>query len=123
MMAIALLESLAVTGILVLLSAFLPSGWLGDGFAYKGFVILVIATADAFLLQKSLGNEFPSTLELSLLFIIPIVLIALLISFLHTKPGVQNLLAKLQDRFLIMLFLYIPIGLISLIAVTLRNLF
>ena len=122
MMAFALLESLAVTGLLVLVSALLPSSWLRNGFAYKGFVILVLATADALLLQKSLGNVFPSTFKLVLFFILPVALTAILLSFLHTKPGMQNLVAKVQDRFLIMLFVYIPIGLVSLIAVTFRNL-
>jgi hypothetical protein len=95
---------------------------LRDGFAYKGFVILLILTADALLLQKSLGNVFPSTLTLLLLLLVPIALIAILLSFLQTKPRLQNLLNKVQERFLIMLFLYIPIGIISLIAVTFRNL-
>ena len=122
MMTFAMLESLAITGALVLLSAIFPSRWLRVGFAYKGFVILLIMTADALLLQKSLGNVFPSLLMLSLLFLVPIVLIAILLSVLDTKPGVQNLLAKVQDRFLIMLFLYLPLGIISLIAVTFRNL-
>ena len=117
-----MLESLVVTGALVLLSVVLPSSWLKEGFAYKGFVILVIMTVDALLLQKSLGTVFPSTLELFLLFLVPIVLIAILLNFLHTKPDVQKLLAKVQERFLIMLFLYMPIGIISLITVTFRNL-
>ena len=122
MMAFAMLESLLVTAILILLSALLPSSWLRDGFAYKGFVILLIATADAFLFQKSLQEIFPSTLNLALFSVVPILLIAILISLLHAQPKVQNLLIKVQDRFLIMLFVYLPIGLISLLAVTVRNL-
>ena len=121
-MAFALLESLAVTGLLLLFSALLPSTWLRDGFAYKGFVILLIATVDAFLIQKSLEEVFPSTFHLILFSIVPIVLIAVLIRVLHTKPQLQSLLVKVQDRFLIMLFVYLPIGLISLLAVTVRNL-
>ncbi|HSJ89189.1 MAG TPA: hypothetical protein VK909_18400 [Anaerolineales bacterium] len=121
-MAFALLESLAATGLLILFSALVPSTWLRDGFAYKGFVILLIATVDAFLVQKSLEEVFPSTFHLILFSIVPIVLIAVLIRVLHTKPQLQNLLVKVQDRFLIMLFVYLPIGIISLLAVTVRNL-
>jgi len=123
MMTFAMLESLTITGILVLLSGFLPRRWLRDGFAYKGFVTLVILSVDALLLQKSLEMVFPSALKLSLLFLLPILLIAFLLRYLHTKPRMQNLLATVQDRFSIMLFVYIPMGLISLIAVTFRNLF
>ena len=115
-----MLESLAVTAILILLSALLPSNWLRDGFEYKGFVILLIATADAFLFQKSLEEIFPSILNLVLFSVVPIALIAILISLVHAQPKVQNLLVKVQDRFLIMLFVYLPIGLISLLAVTVR---
>jgi hypothetical protein len=122
MMAFAMLESLAVTAILILLSALFPSNWLRDGFAYKGFVILLIATADALLFQKSLEEIFPSMLNLVIFSVAPIALIAILISLLHAQPKVQNLLVKMQDRFLIMLFVYLPIGLISLLAVTVRNL-
>jgi hypothetical protein len=111
-----------VTAILILLSALLPSNWLRHGFAYKGFVILLIATVDAFLFQKSLEEIFPSLLSLVLFSVIPIVLIVILISLLHAQPKVQNLLVRVQDRFLIMLFVYLPIGLISLLAVTVRNL-
>lgn len=122
MMAFALLESLAVTGFLVLLSALLPSSWLKNGFAYKGFVILVIATIDAILFQKVLEDEYPSILILALFSIVPLVLIAILIRVLQSMPKVQNLLVNIQDRFLVLLFVYVPIGLVSLITVTVRNL-
>jgi hypothetical protein len=122
MMAFALLESVTATGILVLLSALLPSGWLRNGFAYKGLVILVIATIDALVLQKSLGDVYPSTLTLLLLSTVPLLLIVVLIGLLHSMPRVQDLLLTVQDRFLILLFVYLPIGIISLIAVTFRNL-
>jgi hypothetical protein len=122
MMAFALLESLVSTGLLVLLSALLPSSWLRDGFAYKGFVILVIATADALALQKSLGDVFPPTRTLLLLSIVPLVLIVILLVALRSTPRLQSLLLNVQDRFLILLFVYLPIGIISLIAVTFRNL-
>jgi hypothetical protein len=122
MMAFALLESLVTTGILVLLSAILPSGWLRDGFAYKGFVVLVIAAVDALIFQKALGNIYPPTRTLLLLSVVPLALIVILLAVLHSKPRLQNLLINVQDRFLILLFVYLPIGIISLIAVTFRNL-
>lgn len=123
MMAFALLESLAATGLLLLLSIVLPPHWLKQGFSYKGFVILVIATIDALLLQKSLQNVFPSLPELTLFLLLPLALSGIVIGVLHSKPNVQDMLVKIEDRFLVMMFLYIPIGVISLVAVTFRNLF
>ena len=51
MMAFALLESVLVVGFLVALSAILPSGWLRSGFAYKAFLIVVVATAAMILFE------------------------------------------------------------------------
>jgi hypothetical protein len=121
-MAFALLESLVATGILVLLSAILPLGWLRDGFAYKGFVILAIATVDALIFQRTLGDVYPPTRTLLLLSVVPLMLIVVLLVILRSMPRMQNFLINVQDRFLILLFVYLPIGIISLIAVTFRNL-
>lgn len=122
MMAFALLESLAVTGILVLAGALLPQRWLRDGFGYKGFVLLLIAAADAILLQKLLDTAFPSPWTLLLVTLVPLTLSVIVLAILQSRPGVQNLLVQVQDRFLVVLFLYLPIGVISILAVTVRNL-
>jgi hypothetical protein len=122
MMAFALLESVAVTGVLALLSILLPSGWLRDGFAFKGFVILVIATATSILFQKTLGDDFPSTFVLILFSLLPLALSVALITLVRSMPKVRRLITNIQDRILIMLFVYIPIGLLSLVVVLYRNL-
>lgn len=122
MMAFALLESLALTGLLVLLSIILPSGWLRDGFALKGFTIIVVATVTSILFQKLLGDDYPSTLMLLVSSIVPLLLVAALIALVSARPRLQNVLLNVQDRILVMLFVYVPIGLISLIAVMYRAL-
>jgi hypothetical protein len=123
MMMVALLESLAATGFLVLLSALLPASWMKHGFAYKGFVILVIASINALLFQKSLDTVFPSILSLAAFSLLPIAFIVIMIQLLRSKPTLQNLIGKIQDRFLVMSLVYIPIGVLCLIVVTFRNLF
>ena len=122
MMSVALLESIAVTILLVLLSIILPSSWLRDGFAYKGFVIVVIATAASILFQKFLPDEFPSTLFLAVSTIVPLVLIVVLIGVSRSIPRLQSIFLDIQDRISIMLFIYVPIGILSLIVVLFRNL-
>jgi hypothetical protein len=121
-MTFALLESLTATGIVVLLSAILPSAWLRDEFAFKGSVFLAVATAASILFQKILSGHYPSVLALVLCFTSPFVLIAFLIYWIPSKPRLQNLLLNIQDRLLIMLFFYVPIGIISMIVVLYRNL-
>lgn len=122
MMAFALLESLAVTGVLALLSILLPSGWLRDGFAFKGFVIIVIATVTSILFQKTLGDDFPPTLVLILFSLLPLALSVALITLVRSMPKVRRMITNIQDRILIMLLVYIPIGLLSLVVVLYRNL-
>ncbi len=122
MMSVALLESIAVTILLVLLSIVLPPNWLRDGFAYKGFVIVAIATAASILFQKFLPDDYPSTLMLAVSAIVPIVLIVTLIGIGQAFPKLRSLLLDVQDRISIMLYIYVPIGILSLMVVFIRNL-
>ncbi len=122
MMAFALLESLAAAGLLILLSAILPSSWLKEGFAFKGFVILLVVTITAILFQKALRDHFPSVQTLLTYSLLPMLLMALLVWFIHSRPRLQKILLTVQDRILIMLFIYVPIGVIGLLVVMARGL-
>lgn len=122
MMAFALLESLVITMILVLLSMLLPSAWLRAGFAIKGFIILLIAAGTSILFQRTLAYEYPSILMLAATVLVPLLLSVGLIAVVRSMPRIMNLLANIQDRILIMLFIYVPIGLIGLVIVLYRNL-
>ncbi len=122
MMAFAFLESLLVTGVLVTLSAILPYKWLSDGFAYKGFIVLVMATVAAIILQRTMQGELPSLPILTLIWFTPLVWIAVFIKWVQMKPGVQKFLISIAERTSIMLFLYVPIGILSLIVVAVGNL-
>lgn len=123
MMAVALLESLLITAGLALAAAFLPSSWLKDGFAYKGLIFVLIGSIAAILLQKNLRYEFPSTQMLVLHSIVPLTLIAGFIVLSQVWSPLRRLLLDIQDRLSIMLYVYVPLGLISFIVVVFRNLF
>jgi hypothetical protein len=122
MMAFALVESLVLTAILILLSAILPSGWLREGFAFKGFVIVMIATVTSILFQNILEDNFPHPLVLLLFILIPIGLAVTLIALVRSAPKIHSLINNIQDRVLIMLFVYVPLGVLSLMFVLYRNL-
>ena len=122
MMSVALLESIAVTILLVLLGIILPSGWLRDGFAYKGFIIIAIATAASILFQKLLPDDYPSTLMLALSAILPLGLMVVTIVISQSIPRLRSLFLDVQDRISIMSYIYVPIGIISLMVVLIRNL-
>ena len=122
MMAFALVESLVLTAILILLSAILPSGWLREGFASKGFVIVIIATVTSILFQNILEDNFPHPLVLLLFILIPIGVAVALIALVRSAPKIHSLINNIQDRVLIMLFVYVPLGVLSLMFVLYRNL-
>jgi hypothetical protein len=122
MMSVALLESIAVTILLVLLSILLPPGWLREGFAYKGFIIIAIATAASILFQKFLPDDYPSTLMLAVSILVPLALIVAIIVIGRSFPRLQSILLDIQDRISIMSYIYVPIGLLSMMVVVIRNL-
>lgn len=122
MMAFTLLESLVVTILLVLITATLPAGWLREGFAFKGFIIVIVATITSILFQMVLNSNFPHPLVLLLFILAPIGLAIALIAKVRSMPKVYNLINNIQDRVLIMLFVYVPLGVLSLLFVLYRNL-
>lgn len=122
MMAFAFLESLLVTGVLVFVSALLPSRWLKEGFAYKGFVLVLAVTVAAIIFQKNLEGKLPSPGILTLYWVAPLALASLIIGFVQMIPRARAILINLADRVSIMLFVYVPIGLLSLMVVALGNL-
>ena len=123
MMAFALLESLLVTAGLALISALLPSKWFRDGFAYKGLIFVLVGSIAAILLQRNLRYEFPSTQMLLMYSVVPLILITLLIFIAQLWQPLQKILLDIQDRLSIMLYIYMPIGLVSFFVVAFRNLF
>jgi len=122
MMAFAFLESLLVTGALVLLSAILPSNWLRDGFVYKGLIAIVMGTIAAIILQRTLQGAFPALPILTLIWFTPLVWTAVFIILVQRKPRVQSVLLDIAERISIMIFIYFPIGILSLVVVAFRNL-
>ena len=118
MMAFAFLESLLITGILVLLSAMLPPNWLKNGFAFKGLIVIVMGTASAILLQRTMQGTLPTLSVLNLIWFTPLVWTVIFIILAQRKPRVQSILLEIAERSSIMLFLYVPVGIISLIAIT-----
>lgn len=120
-MAFAFLESLLVMAVLIALSAILPSQWLRDGFIYKGLIVVGMATLASIVLQRTLQGKLPTDPILTLIWFTPFVWAIIFIILAGRKPRVQNILSNIAERLSIMLFLYIPIGLISLIVAAIRN--
>lgn len=122
MMAFALLESLLLTGSFLLASIILPGNWFKEGFAYKSFLIILIITVTSIRLQLSLKKDWPSKEALLPGFGIAILVLILLIVLAYFFTPLQKLLLDVQDRMQIFLYIYIPIGILGILVVFIRNL-
>ena len=121
MMAFALLESFLVTGVLVFLSMITPEKWLRAGFSYKGFLALVIASIESIYVQPLLNDLFPAWRVIYAGIFVPLVVFILLALLFHRVLFLQRVLLVVIDRITIMTYIYIPLGLLGLIIVIVRN--
>jgi len=123
MMAFALLEGILVTTGLVFLGVVLPKKWFRDGFVYKAFLVLLVIAIDMILLQKTMGINLPDVHALYREAEITVLVLLGLILLFHNIPPLQKIVVYLVDGFGIMVYIYVPIGAISLLVVLIRNLF
>jgi hypothetical protein len=121
-MAFALIESVLVTSAAVILSIILPSKWLRDGFTYKGSLGVLVAAVTLLSIRNHLGSVFPPVQLLLQDFLISALICALLFVVFHNAARPRIILLTLIERFSVFLYLYVPLGVIGLLVVLVRNL-
>lgn len=124
-MAYALLESLVIMAFLILVGFSLPGKWFREGFAYKGFITTVVTGAAMIILHyylHSLNYELPSMRLIYLGMGITMILLVSLLWFIQNRPPLQKVLLAAQERLQIFVYFYIPLGILGLAVVLLRNL-
>jgi len=123
MMAFALLESAVVTALLVACAWILPSKLLREGFAYKGFLAILVLSILSIWLQGVLTLQYPANSLLLTSSGIAVAAFVLLV-FLFQKIGfLQKIALNFADRLGIMSYLYVPLGLIGFLVYISRSLF
>ena len=125
LMAFALLESLIIITGLVLIGFILPGKWFKEGFAYKGFITTLvtgIALIKLHFYLFSLNYAMPPMNVIYLGTAITIFGLISLIWIFQSFPQLQRFLLALQERLQIFTYLYIPLGILGLTVVVLRNL-
>jgi hypothetical protein len=125
LMAIALIESLIIMSGLILMGVILPGKWFREGFAYKGFITILVAAIAMIRLHYylfSLNGGMPSMNIIYLSAGVTLVLLILLICVFQKTPQLQTFLLAVQERMQIFIYFYIPLGIIGLTVVVLRNL-
>jgi hypothetical protein len=123
MMTVALLESLLVTGFLAAAAAVLPQAWLKNGFSYKGFILVAVGALAMLRFQKGLTNQFPALEYFYINLGIPLLLAIGLMLVVCRFPRLQSILLDLLDRISILSYIYVPVGIISLLVVIVRLVF
>jgi len=130
MFAFALLESIIVTVGLVIAGIVLPANWFKEGFAYKGFLVILVSTAAAILFQyyykieifqDLVRNDSSSTWPLLEGFVAAVFVLAALLWFFRNNSRSQDHLLALAEQFRIFAYIYVPLGLIGLMVVAVRN--
>ena len=122
MMAFALVESLLVIGGLVLASVVLPGKWYKEGFAHKSFLIILVAAIWIIRLQGYLSDEWPAKEILIQGFGVAFLILILLLVIVHFLKPLQNLVLEVEDRLQVFLYLYVPVGILGVLIIIIRNL-
>jgi len=116
------LESLLVLGSVLMLCIVLPRKWFYDQFLSKS-VLLVVFTLSYFLY---LGSQMQSEIfPWALVRMSPYVFLAIvfLVFLLDRVNFLRKFLAMMADRFTVFLYISIPISVLSVLVVLVRNLF
>lgn len=131
MFAFALFESVLVIAVLVLLAGLLPARFMKDGFAYKAFLIVLVATIAMIVFEGYFKVEYFKDIMAGNESSIPpfaagvVVSLASLFGLLwlfRVKPALQRLALYVVEQFSVFTYIYVPLGLVGLIVVIARNL-
>ncbi len=131
MLAFALLESALVMGFLLLLSVVLPSQWFKQGFAYKGFVLILVAAVASIVFENWYRVDFFKDImagDTSSIppFVIGVVVTILALSALlwafRARPWLQKMSRLVMEQLSIFTYIYVPLGVLGLAVVLFRNL-
>ena len=121
MMVVNLIESVLVIFVPIALSVVLPGKWFLDRFVTKG--TLFVSLSLSYLMYFDSRLYYQSPFPLGLVYKTPII-IALLFAlvFLIDWTGIlDKILIDLSDRMIVFLYISIPVSLVSVLVVIIRN--
>jgi hypothetical protein len=123
MVVVNLLESVLVLLVPILMSIILPQKWFYDQFKTKSISLVLLGLGYLIYLDKKLYADFP--FPLALVRWIPVAGVAiLLLVFLIDRVGfLRRVLDELANRLTIFLYISIPISVVSLLVILIRNVF
>lgn len=121
MMAVNLIESVLVIFVPIALSVVLPEKWFVERFVTKGTLLISLSLGYLMYFDSRLYYQAPFPLDL--VHQTPIIIAALLaLVFLIDWTGIlDKILIDLSDRMIIFLYISIPVSLISVLVIIVRN--
>jgi len=123
MMGIALLESAIIMAAFLFLAVIFPKSWFRDGFVYKAALLALVVGGAMIYLQSILTFRFPSVPTLVAFLVIPLAVWLALIFLTMKIKRFRVLLDFILDRVSVFLYIYVPIGIVGLVVMVVRNLF
>ena len=122
MLAFSLFESLFLIGGELLVSMVLPQKWFLEGFAYKGFISILVFTIALIVLQDNFTNTLPPVNILYLGFAITISVIVVMFFLLDKVAVFRKTLLAIEERLQVFVYIYVPLGILGIVVVVFRNL-
>lgn len=118
------IESLLVFALIIGVSLLLPKTWFYDQFVARGTALVLLSLGYTMYIASLFQNkgDFPRSYMLRLS--VPVLIAILFLVYLSAKIGfVRKVLEEIANRATIFLYLAVPVSIISVIIVILRNLF
>jgi hypothetical protein len=123
MIAVNFFESLFVLIAPVIMSLFLPSRWFYNNFTAKGSLLVVLGLGYFMYFDNHLNSQTPFPLDL--VYITPIIggAILVIVFLLGSLQFINKILYEVTNRLIIFLYISIPVSILSLLVVLIRNIF
>jgi ABC-type phosphate/phosphonate transport system permease subunit len=125
-LAFALFESAFMLALVVFFSLFFPRKVFKEKYVLQGSSLAVLISVGAVLLQRKINLVY--RLELWQLLAYPLVglllcvLLVVLLAFLFDRiPLLSRLVSTVVERMVIFVYIYVPLGLLALLVVLVRN--
>ena len=126
-LAFALVESLLVLGFLYLLSLVFPVKIFRDKFIAQGCTLVLAAGVGAVLLQENIDLVYHLKVKelifYPLVILLGLVILVYALAFVFDRlSAIPHLITTIADSMTVFAYLYVPLGLIALVVVIVRNL-
>ena len=125
-LAFALIESVALLALVVFFSLFFPRHVFKEKYVLLGSSLAVFLSVGAFLLQRKINLvyrlEFWQLLAYPMAGLLLSLLLVVLLTFLFDRfPRLSRLVSTGIERMVIFVYIYVPLGFLSLLVVLVRN--